>query len=360
MAKKDKSNSETVQLSQEELEKKFSGEESSEKESADKDNPKKIKIKSKATFSLNDYKKTTDSTQASFKPQTWIRMSPAYQKVTGLPGIPEGHIVQIYGKSDTGKSTMALELAKNAQEQGILPVFIITEKKWSWERCTELGIDVDNCLTKDDIDFIEEGCDYIEMILKDQVEGRLPHDVAFIWDSVGGTPSKKEFEAAEEEGKSGGGMMVTARVLRERFTRRISSKINSTRREDRPYNATLFVVNQAYQAPPTFIGGQTTLKPYGGDGIYYCSTLVFRMGGVMSNSSKVKATKDGMQVGFAIKSALVVEKNHITNVTPDGKILCTPHGFIEDDKAAIDAYKKEHKDGWNLEFEGNWNAVNKD
>ncbi len=354
MAKKKEETAAT--MSQEELEAKFSGEEDS---SEDDKKAKKIKIKTKSTFSLADYKSKTDSTKASFKPQTWIRMSPAYQKVTGLPGIPEGHIVQIYGRSDTGKSTMALELAKFAQEQGVLPVFIITEKKWSWERCSEIGIDIDNCLAKDDIDFIEEGCDYIEEILKDQAEGKLPHDVVFIWDSVGGTPSKKEFEAAEEGG-SGGGMMVTARVLRERFTRRISNKINNTRRETTPYNATLFVVNQAYQAPPSFVGGQTTLKPYGGDGIYYCSTLVFRMGGVMSNSSKVKATKDGMQVGFAIKSALVVEKNHITNVTPDGKILCTPHGFIEDEKSSIDEYKKAHKEDWKLEFDNNWDAVNKD
>jgi RecA/RadA recombinase len=356
MAKKKE---DTSTLSQEELEAKFSGETGEEGSPEDDKKAKKIKIKTKSTFSLSDYKQKTESTKASFKPQTWIRMSPAYQKVTGLPGIPEGHIVQIYGRSDTGKSTMALELAKNAQEQGILPVFIITEKKWSWERCTEIGIDIDNCLAKDDIDFIEEGCDYIEEIIKDQVEGKLPYDIVFIWDSIGATPSKKEFEAAEEGG-SGGGMMVTARVLKERFTRRISNKINNTRRETSPYNATLFVVNQAYQAPPSFVGGQTTLKPNGGEGIYYCSTLVFRMGGVMSNSSKVKATKDGMQVGFAIKSALVVEKNHITNVTPDGKILCTPHGFIEDDKAAIDEYKKAYKDDWKLEFESNWDAVNKD
>ncbi len=84
------------------------------------------------------------------------------------------------------------------------------------------------------------------------------------------------------------------------------------------------------------------------------------MGGVMSNSSKVKATKDGLQMAFAIKSALVVQKNHITNVSPDGKVLCTPHGFIEDEKSAIDAYKKEYKDDWTLEYDKDWNAVTKD
>jgi RecA/RadA recombinase len=359
MAKKEKVDSaaeatEQV-LSQKELEAKFSGEdEPTEKEA------KKVKIKSKSTFSLEDYKTKIGSSMAHFKPQTWIPMSPAFQKVSGLPGIPEGHLVVNFGKSDTGKSTMALELAKYAQEQGVLVVFLITEKKWSWERCSEIGIDVDACLIKDDIDFIEEGCDIIEEILKDQVEGRLTRDVVFIWDSIGATPSRKEFEASEEEGKSGGGMMVTARVLRERITRRISYKINNTRRETHPYNATLFIVNQAYQSPPSFPGGPTTLVPYGGDALTYSATLVFRMGGVMSNSSKVKAAKDGMQMAFAIKSALVVHKNHITNVSPDGKILCTPHGFIEDDKNAIDAYKKEYKDGWALEFDKDWNSVTKD
>lgn len=321
---------------------------------------KKVKIKTKTTFSLSDYKTKIGSSMAHFKPQTWIPMSNAFQKVTGLPGIPEGHLVVNFGKSDTGKSTMALELAKHAQEQGVLVVFLITEKKWSWERCAEIGINVDECIIRDDIDFIEEGCDVIEEILKDQVEGRLARDVVFIWDSIGATPSKKEFEAGEEEGKSGGGMMVTARVLRERITRRISFKINNTRRETHPYNATLFIVNQAYQSPPSFVGGQTTLTPYGGDALTYSATLVFRMGGVMSNSSKVKATKDGLQMAFAIKSALVVQKNHITNVSPDGKILCTPHGFIEDEKTAIDNYKKEYKEDWTLEYDKDWNSVTKD
>ncbi len=215
MAKGKKNDAEsTAQLSQSEMEAKFSGEdESSEKEA------KKIKIKTKTTFSLEDYKTKIGSSMAHFKPQTWIPMSEAFQKVTGLPGIPEGHLVVNFGKSDTGKSTMALELAKHAQEQGVLVVFLITEKKWSWERCSEIGIDVNNCIIRDDIDFIEEGCDVIEEILKDQIEGRLARDVVFIWDSIGATPSKKEFEAGEDDTKSGGGMMVTARVLRERITK---------------------------------------------------------------------------------------------------------------------------------------------
>ena len=353
MAKNDKK-SKGEELSQAELEEKFQG---------DGEAPVKVKsqvkVRDKASFSLSDYKKEKQANAASFKPQTWIKMSPAFQRLTGLEGIPESAISMVAGRSDSGKSTMLLEVAKYAQQQNILPVFIITEKKWSWDRCKDMGIDVENCIYRDDFDYIEEGCDFIEEVLKDQEEGRLKQDVVFLWDSIGATPSKKEFEAAEE-GEGGGGMMLTARVLRDRFNRRISHKISNTKKENRPYNATLFIVNQSYQAPPSFIGGQTTLRHYGGEGIYYAATLVFRMGGVMSNSSKVHATKDGIKLSFAIKSALVVEKNHISNVSTDGKIICTQYGFIDDTPQAIDEYKKKYKEGWDLEFDKDWDKVSKD
>jgi RecA/RadA recombinase len=353
MAKKKEDQAEG--LSQAELEEKFGG----ESEEAPKKEEKKIKIKTKTTFSLADYKKSKGADDVKFKPQTWIKMSPAFQSVTALPGIPCNSITVCHGRSNSGKSTMALELAKYAQEQDIIPVFIITEKKWSWDRCTDMGIDPERCIVNTNVDFIEEGCDKIEEFLKDQEEGRLPHDIVFIWDSIGSTPSKKEFEAAEEGG-GGGGMMLTARVLRERISRRIFHKINNTRKEDRPYNATLFVVNQSYLTPPSFAGGQPSITAYGGEGLTYSASIIFRMGGVLSSASKVKATKDGVQLSFAIKTALVVEKNHVTNVSPDGKVLCTAHGFIPDTKEAIEEYKKNNKDGWSLEFDKDWDKVSKD
>jgi RecA/RadA recombinase len=372
MAKKKTDADETAQLSQAELETKFSEENS---DSTEKENPKKIKIKSKSNFSLNDYKKRVQSNTVSFKEQTWIKMSEAFQELTGLPGIPEGHVIQVFGRSDTGKTTLLIEAALYAQKQGILPVFIITEKKWSWDRIVEAGFDIDNCIYKDDVDTIEEGCDFMQQILRDQEEGRLPHDLVFLWDSIGATPSKAEFNASEadldsmmkavEDGKEfkgakGGGMMVTARVLRERITRNLSHKISATRKQASPYNSTFIIVNHAYQAPPSFPGGVTTLVPYGGDGIYLAATLVFRMGGVMSNSSKVKAIKDGQEISFAIKSSFTIAKNHISEGSADGKIICTPHGFIKDDKKAIDKYKEQYKAGWMLEYDKHWDKVSLD
>ncbi len=306
---------------------------------------------------LSDYKAKIKFEDAKFKPQGWIDMSPAFKDVTKLPGIPTGHLIMNYGKSDTGKSTMGLEAASYAQKQGILPVFIITENKFSFERGETMGINFDEAIVFNGVKTLEEGCKYIQQTIADQEAGNLPYDIFFVWDSIGATPSEKEFKK-QEEGEGGGGMMVASRVIRENISRNISHRINNSRNEKYPFTNTLLIINHAYQAPPSPPATIGTLVPYGGDGIYYSATLVFRTGGIMSRSSKVTATKDGTELAFAIKSALVVEKNHITNVaTTKGKILCTDHGFCLDDKESIDEYKKTYKDGWDLKYDLYWSSV---
>lgn len=333
-------------LTQEDLEAKFDSEAPKAK--------KKPVVKAKKEFSLAAYKKDKSIEETPKKPTSWIPMSPAFQETTHLPGIPEGHISMVFGRSDVGKTTMLVELAVSAQQNGILPILIITENKFSWERATTMGLDKEDCLSMDGIMFIEEGLDFMNQILDDQENGELPRDIVFLWDSIGSTPSKAEFYA-NKEGK-GRAMMETAKLLREKVHRYLWHRITMTQKESSNYNATAFFVCGAY--PQTQPGqSQPTLVHSGGDGIYLASTLAFRMGGVMSRSSKVTAIKDGNEVGFAIKSALVVDKNHITNVTSKGKIVCTDHGFIMDDKKAIDEYKKNYKDGWDLNFDKFWDQV---
>lgn len=306
---------------------------------------------------LSDYKAKISFKDVKYKPQEWINMSPGFKEVTKLPGIPVGHVIMNYGKSDTGKSTMGLECAAHAQKQGIVPVFIITENKFSFKRGETMGINFDDAIVHNGVATIEEGCKYVKEILDAQESGDFPYDVVFIWDSIGGTPSEKEL-SKKEEGESGGGMMVTARVLREEITRYIGPRINATRNEAFPRNATLIVINHAYTAPASMPGGPPSLIPYGGDGIYYVSTLVFRTGGIIGRSSKISATKGGEEFGFALKTDLVVQKNHITNVsTTKGKILCTDHGFILDDKEAIAAYKKEYANEWDLKYDEYWDSL---
>ena len=63
-------------------------------------------------------------------------------------------------------------------------------------------------------------------------------------------------------------------------------------------------------------------------------------------TSKIKAIKSGLQVEFAKRTNIQIEKNHIEGVQTRGRIVMTPHGFIADDKKAIDKYKDQHKEHW--------------
>jgi len=302
----------------------------------------------KKFMNLSKYKEKISYKQPVYKEQSWIDMDSAWKVETCLPGIPAGHLICVGGLPDSGKSTAAMVAAANAQKQGVVPVFIITENKFSFERAKKMGIDFDKAIVYNGIQTIEEGCQYVKKVLDDQESGELPFDVLIIWDSIGSTPSEAELKKQEEE--SGRAMMETAKVIREKIGRYLSHRINNTRNESYPYTATFLIINQAYTGPSDVPGGPPKLVFYGGGGVTYSASLIIRMGGIKSSSSKIMATKDGIEVAFAIRTAIVVDKNHVTNVCTKGKIVCTDHGFILDDKAAIDEYKAKNKDGWELDY----------
>ena len=103
----------------------------------------------KSKFDLNKFKSSKGlDKNVKFKEQKWIPLSPAFQAIAGVPGIPMGHISLLRGHSDTGKTTALLEAAVSAQNMGQLPVFIITEMKWNWEHAAQMGLKVN--LLKDD------------------------------------------------------------------------------------------------------------------------------------------------------------------------------------------------------------------
>lgn len=337
-------------------------------EGSTEETPEESPVKKEVTPTINkkfsklaDYKNKIGFKEAKYKEQEWINMSPAFKESANLPGIPVGHVSMVYGKSDTGKSTAALELAAYALKQDILPILIITENKFSEERAVKMGIDLEGCIIHKGIRTIEEGCNKIKQYLDDQEDGKLQSDIVFIWDSLGATPTEAELSRREDESE-GGAMMQAAKVIKEKFQRYLAFRINGTRAENYPYNATLFVVNQGYQSPPNINMGKrnTTIEPYGGDGLYLACTVVIRMGGIMTRSSKVDAQKNGAKVVFAVKSGFVVEKNHISNTSAKGNIICTDHGFISDSNEAIAAYKKEYAADWNLEFDKFWDKVSID
>lgn len=320
----------------------------------------KATLKVQSSFNLSNFKKKKgySSNSVKFKPQQWVPLSKAFQDITSLPGIPIGHITLLRGHSDTGKTTALLEAAVAAQKMNILPVLIITEMKWSWEHAKEMGFqfkEVFDEQTGELVDYegfflyadrgtlntIEDVSAYMADLMDEQVKGNLPHDLCFFWDSIGSVPCELSVRSQKNNNEWNAGAMST------QFGNNLNQKILLSRKEGQPYTNTLVAINKVWTMKPESPMGQPKLENKGGKAMWFDATLIVTFGNITnSGTSKIKATKSGKQVEFAKRTNVQVEKNHINGITTRGKIVMTPHGFIEDLPKAIDKYKSEHRDKW--------------
>jgi RecA/RadA recombinase len=314
----------------------------------------------RGSFDLNKFKKSKmlSNSSVKFKEQKWIPLSKAFQDVTSIPGIPVGHITLLRGHSDTGKTTALLEAAVAAQRMGILPVLIITEMKWSWEHAREMGLQFEEVVDTDTgeildyegfflytdrgrINTIEDVSEFILDLIDEQKKGNLPHNLLFLWDSIGSVPCELSVRSNKNNNEWNAGAMST------QFGNNVNQKILLSRKEGTPYTNTLVAINKVWTMKPGMPMEQPKLQNKGGMAMWYDATLVITFGNITnSGTSKIKATKGGKQVEFAKRTKIQVDKNHINGITTRGAIVMTTHGFLEDDKKAIDVYKKEHSDYW--------------
>jgi hypothetical protein len=285
------------------------------------------------------------SKEAEYKPDRFFDLGDAFLEATGLPGPAIGHINMLLGHSDTGKTTALVKTAVDAQKKGIVPVFIITEQKWGWEHAELMGFDREgDYLFNSDFEYIEQITDYINELLDAQEKGDIPHDLLFLWDSVGSVPCKMTFD-----GK--GGKQHNASVLADKIGMGINQRISGSRRSDKPYTNTLVIVNQPWVELPDNPFGQPKIKAKGGEAIWLNSSLVFLFGNQKgAGTTKISITKDKRKIRIATRTKISISKNHINGGGyEDGRILVTPQGFMHgkddtEEKKSIEEYKKTHGD----------------
>jgi len=64
----------------------------------------------------------------------------------GVGGVPRGRIIEIFGNESSGKTTLSLHIAANAQKQGGIVAFIDAEHALDVAYAKRIGVDVDNLL----------------------------------------------------------------------------------------------------------------------------------------------------------------------------------------------------------------------
>jgi RecA/RadA recombinase len=270
----------------------------------------------------------------------YVPMPEAFKEAVEMPGLPMGVISCVYGKPDTGKTTLLMEAIKGCQQRSIIPILILTEHKFAYDRLVKMGADYTQ-LVVITVDSLEEGYDILIKMLRDLREDKLKYEDSegvehvidmtdlscyFLWDSIGNIMSQKEMEAETEDWDKG--MMKTAKALRV-LTRKVNTLLNKVRDK-----AGILFLNQSYMQ--TAPNGIQTEIPTGGDAIPYSSAFVLRT----RKRKRLDAQIKGKDLDIGLETILEVVKNHITNRKLTASVFTVATGMIPATKEALDEYKK--------------------
>jgi RecA/RadA recombinase len=273
----------------------------------------------------------------------WLKMPTAFSEAIQLPGLPFGNITHVYGKPNTGKTTMLMEAISQAQKQGILPILILTEHKFDFTRLPKfMGADPEAILVFH-ADSIEQAYGFMEKILrdlsvgqiviegeeKDEVMDMTNQDCFIFMDSLGNTMSESEMEYDHTDWDKS--MGKPAKAIKN-LTKRINHLLSKVRQR-----CGILLLNQSYQSMP-MPPAPSVETPYGGDGAPYSCALNIRLRRVRDLSATVK----GKDLVIGLETKIEVKKNHISHVMAISTVYTVASGMLPADKAALEDFKKNH------------------
>ena len=204
----------------------------------------------------------------------------------GIGGLPKGRIVEIYGPESSGKTTLALHVAAEAQKAGGNAAFIDVEHALDPVYADALGVDIDSLLVSQP-DTGEQAMEICEALVR---SGAI--DVIVV-DSVAAMTTRAEIEG--EMGDSHVGLQ--ARLMSQAM-RKLTSAIGKT-------NTIVIFINQLrekigvmYGNPETTTGGRA-LKYYASVRIDVRRVEALKVGGeVVGNRTRAKVVKNKVAPPF--------------------------------------------------------------
>lgn len=204
----------------------------------------------------------------------------------GIGGVPKGRIIEIYGPESSGKTTIALHIAAEAQKKGGAVGYIDAEHALDPSYAQKLGVDIDSLIISQP-DTGEQGLEIAEALVR---SGAI--DVLVI-DSVAALVPK-----AEIEGEMGDSHMGLQARLMSQALRKLSGTINKT-------NCVAIFINQLrdkigvmFGSPETTTGGRA-LKFYASVRLDIRRIDSIKQGDVIvGNRTRIKVTKNKVAPPF--------------------------------------------------------------
>lgn len=220
------------------------------------------------------------------------------RELTGLPGIPYNKIIQIAGKPDCGKSTLAGELMASAQKAGIQVILFDSEDKFDAARFQGhfKGDPAQILMIK--TNEILKGGELARRYITAVKEQDDSAKILFVWDSVGGSQSRshaeRELDSEKhaqpgQDAKENGSLMKMLVALINKY----------------PDSIAVYLANQTYAKIGFMQHGDAAS---GGTKIEYHSSLIVMLKRIKVLTKTVK----GVVTKYGIITRATVSKNHLS------------------------------------------------
>ena len=208
-------------------------------------------------------------------------------KALGIGGLPKGRIVEIYGPESSGKTTLALSTAAQAQKVGGTVAFVDAEHALDVSYATKLGIKVSDMLISQP-DTGEQALEITETLVR---SGAV--DVLIV-DSVAALTPK-----AEIDGDMGDSHMGLQARLMSQALRKLTGSINRSQTLVIFINQLRMKIGVVFGNPETTTGGNA-LKFYSSVRLDVRRIASLKKGEeVIGNRTLVKVVKNKMSAPFA-------------------------------------------------------------
>ena len=242
-----------------------------------------------AVMRMGDKKKLKVPAQRTGLPQLDLAL--------GVKGIPKGRIVEIFGPASSGKTTLSLTIAAQAQKKNGWVWIGDMEHALDPEWAEKLGVDMDKLLISQP-DNGEQALDLANYLVKTGVV-----DITVI-DSVAALVPRKELE-----GESGDSVMGLQARLMSQAMRKMSPAVSKTGCIAIFINQIREKIGVVYGSPETTPGGRA-LKFYAGIRLDIRRTGNEKDGEeIVGSSHKIKVIKNKVAPPFKICEAMLNFEN---------------------------------------------------
>jgi len=277
----------------------------------------RMRAKLNAKKGSDQYAKTFTSDDELLQIKSWIPLKTFFKESTGGDGFPCGHITQIIGETDSGKTTLMMEGMIACQKMGGVAYLIDSEHKFSMPRFALMGGKPEEIVVIQ-VESLEESWDAVldvcQLVAGEQKAGNMNPQM-LCWDSIAASVPNRIIE--EEE--AGDAHVAVEAKINNKSIRKLRMMIKNT-------NVACVFINHFYTTMPA-PGKPPKDVIKGGEELTFMTTLVIKTkkGRMIERGVLGETQKIGRYTKFE------VYKGHFHGRTIQKEVAVVDVGILQSD-----------------------------